>query len=438
MKTLNNISLLEKNIEKPLIGFLAFSTALFLFFQIKVSYEHIYFNINLADALGLSGLVLGSLRFFLEKRKIPYSIPYTNLFWLASIIAFSLALFVGWIRFGSNTWAFYTKFLGWFVIIGYAMLGSLFAESFKEKGLMKMAEVLTTTVITILSVKFLFFYLIKYKIYYYPVGNLYDYFSGFAPRNTFSFQLLIVMCLQFAYLSLNPKKTVSSIGYIAFICLGIYFTYARAALGIMCFLFLLFYFLKFINLKTIFYIIGLLLLLINSGTIIDFMSGLLTSFLGVNSLNISISQTYYSYPSANQERIFSMIEGLKIWLNSPIFGGGLGSFVESMKVTKETFLTHKNFLVIHSSYIFLLAEFGLIGFSVFLMYGVQILKYLYSRIILQYKTNSLSLQGRILIGIVPVFLIMGTAHDMLFQRIFWFVFGMCIVKLSQAPSQKLD
>ena len=54
---------------------------------------------------------------------------------VGATIMFALSLFIGAARFGWTEWAWVNRFLGWFVLLGFAATGALIVKDAGEKGL---------------------------------------------------------------------------------------------------------------------------------------------------------------------------------------------------------------------------------------------------------------------------------------------------------------
>jgi len=127
--------------------------------------------------------------------------------------------------------------------------------------------------------------------------------------------------------------------------------------------------------------------------------------------------------SSIQERIYTIFKGLKMGWHHPIFGAGLGAFVHDEAVSNN------RFLVIHNVWVWIWAECGLLGIAVILWFSYLCLKKLYKSVILA-KKNKIPLPHNetFLIGSLTIFLLMSMAHDIMYQRVFWFTFGLMILQ----------
>ena len=100
-----------------------------------------------------------------------------------------------------------------------------------------------------------------------------------------------------------------------------------------------------------------------------------------------------------------------LFLQNPLFGSGLGVFVDA----KMHELGRQ--LVIHSTPLWLLAEMGAIGLAVFAAPVVRIL-------IVELKPGRRTTPpAQILILIIVAFAVTSLVHEILYQRLFWLIFG---------------
>ena len=106
--------------------------------------------------------------------------------------------------------------------------------------------------------------------------------------------------------------------------------------------------------------------------------------------------------------------GLDLFKKHFLFGTGLGYFRNnSFDLIREKSLT------IHSTPIWILAEFGIISFIIFVNQIKNILLFsIYKFRVFEYSV--------FLILLIINFIVFGLAHDILFQRVFWMILGLCL------------
>ncbi|MCA1925496.1 MAG: O-antigen ligase family protein, partial [Thiobacillus sp.] len=121
-------------------------------------------------------------------------------------------------------------------------------------------------------------------------------------------------------------------------------------------------------------------------------------------------QSAISGDYSDQERWATLTHALALWRESPVFGAGLGVFYAK----SSAWLGHPQ--VIHNTPLWILAEFGLVGAAVM---GWTF--FLLARHAVRF--GKFSPARRILLLLILAFAIFSLAHEIFFQRIFWFVLG---------------
>jgi len=119
--------------------------------------------------------------------------------------------------------------------------------------------------------------------------------------------------------------------------------------------------------------------------------------------------------ASDSERWETVTRGMDMWLDDPLLGAGLGAFIESSK----TWAIEP--IVIHSTYIWILAEFGVIGALIFGSVFIAMLFFAW-----RWKSNSPSC--RMLCLILVIFAIFSLVHDIYYQRMFWLALGLVMAK----------
>lgn len=122
-------------------------------------------------------------------------------------------------------------------------------------------------------------------------------------------------------------------------------------------------------------------------------------------------------PVSSQEsdslRVTLLAVSFDMWLRNPLFGAGLGAFYhESSELLGID-------VIIHNTALWVLAEFGVVGFVLFAAPFVCIFKYAHSGCGLRVVRNAL-------IMLFLVFAVMSLFHEVFYQRIFWVFLGACI------------
>lgn len=115
--------------------------------------------------------------------------------------------------------------------------------------------------------------------------------------------------------------------------------------------------------------------------------------------------------TSDAERRLTIERGLEMWMTSPVFGAGLGAFRHQIQVE-----TGKP-LVIHNTTVWMLAELGLSGTIVFLALFLMISRTAWR----ERQTHSVA--NIALLLTLLVFGVSQLVHDVMYQRVFWLLFG---------------
>lgn len=432
---------LPHKIQATHTSIFAYATAIFIFFQVHFSTPTLTININLSDIFALSGLGIFIIRFFLKSGDNPvFRIPYVGICIVLFFVALTTSLLVGFNHFGFSSWAFFSKFLGFFVLIGYSYIGMDFIKANGEKGLKRISILMISTLSIILIWKSIGLSLtfIKLNLFSSVYSNAFTGFS--ANRNAFAIQILVTLWLAFIALTRIPSKEFSEKAQwvIGLFLTGLFLTASRSGIGsglVLCFLL---FFMNQVKLKDLshFFIksAAIVLLVFYFPVIFDYLSRMFDCLSGVSGVSrisgvsgvsgskfnhAELLAGFNSAASSDTERLYTIIEGLKLWLKSPVFGEGLGAFLQN------ELLMNKPPLIIHNTFVWILAELGLFGFFAFLGWGINQVHHLFKKRF-RYLTST---QDLILLGLITIFILMSMVHEILYQRILIFVWGMAIAQI---------
>jgi hypothetical protein len=114
---------------------------------------------------------------------------------------------------------------------------------------------------------------------------------------------------------------------------------------------------------------------------------------------------------SNLEHRVSVMDGLAMFVASPIFGGGVGVYLQ--RRLEQTDVP----LIIHSTPVWLLAETGLIGFLAFAIPFGRVLAQEWRRRIDD------DFAAQMLVPLLVAFAATSLFHELLYQRAFWLLFG---------------
>ena len=406
--------------------------AVAVFFQVHVSLPGGLINLNLADPFAILALAAVSLHVLFARQSPVWRIRQFNLALVVISLLLLLGFMHGWLEIGITQWALGGRLLGWLVLLGYLSAGYVIVANVGIHGLRRFAETLIATAAVIVMLQ-----VILRLLYHWGVdtgAHLTPQFQGYAGnRNAFAFQLLAVMVLLLGYsqvyashgIGMQRPGTAMGILIASWQLAGwsdvVRFAHGHIR-GVMVLL------LAWLGGLADRRMLGWGLIfttLLWSGvwlmTLKDLVQGILSGnflfseniFLP-SALHGSIPLTY-SRVASSDEHWQTMVRGLEMWLQSPVLGVGLGVFTAKSPM----WLGYPQ--VIHSTPLWILAEFGLLGAAVF---GWAFL--LLARHAIRFGRSQPA--RRILFLLLVAFAIFSLVHEILYQRIFWLVLGAVLAR----------
>lgn len=407
-------------IEKPAAWILGMVVAVAVFFQVHLSLPGGVVNLNLADPFAILALAAVGLHALFSRQIPAWRIRHFNLALGAISLLLLFGFLRGWLEIGVTQWALGGRLLGWLVLLGYLSAGYLIVANVGTHGLRRLAETLIASAAVVVmlqaSLRLLDHWGVNTGAQFTP--NLEGYAGN---RNAFAFQLLAVMALLLGYSQVyarysvrmrHPTRAWIFSVLLGIVLAGLVWTGSRAG-----------------------FLVGLMVLLVAGvGRLADRRMlgwGLIFAaiiwigvWLGAQSslaqgaiVQSSPVQSTYSGDYSDQERWATLTHALELWQESPIFGAGLGVFIAK----SSAWLGHPQ--VIHNTPLWILAEFGLVGVAVM---GWAF--FLLMRHAIRFDTRSPARSALLLL--VMAFSIFSLAHEIFFQRIFWFVLGAVLARPS--------
>ena len=415
--------------EQIMCWALGMATAVFVFFQIQIPLHASRINVNLADLFAIVALAVLAFKQIILSERANWIVPRFTM--LLSIIGLLLlfSFLHGVISFGVTPWAFSNRLIGWFVLMGYLSVGVLMNSYFGNIGVRRFVETLVVTAVSIIIIQIILrsFGLVDFS----EMPNFQGY-SG--NRNAFAFQLLVCFSLALSFFGakqsgysiyeshFSSRKFFSIVS--AVIIVGIIFTGSRAGLLSGVTAFLVAWFVNPIQrplmLRTLF-----LALLLWVGfdwllpEIFNLTKYIFSLFTSINDYPVALQslQSSFSSEQSNLERWQSIALGFKMFKASPIFGSGLGAFYHF----SEEWMGKRD--VIHSTPVWILAEFGLFGAAIFLAILYWLLRSIF-------KIGFQNQRAQAAITILVIFLVFGVFHEIFYQRIFWLALGLTLSVIS--------
>lgn len=423
----SGIEKMRKNgfeVEKSAAWMISMAAAILVFFQIHVEFQGGLINLNLADPFAILAAAAIITHITISRKLPSWRISNFNLI-LAAITLLLLFAFVrGLPEIGVTQWALANRLTGWLVLLGYLSAGYYIVSYFGRHGFRRLSETMIITAVIIVTVRIL---LRSFnEIGWIELIDLPYRFQAYAGnRNAFAFQMLACSVLLLGYSSVyirvdrHLKGLGADIrGYIArffstlkinenthlivisllhgVILVGIILSGSRAGLITGAVLLITAIVMKLAERRMIgFSILFALLILV--------MTKLGTGLLAYGS-GVMISE------HSDTERWETIIRGFYMWLESPLIGKGLGVFIE------ESTSWSKRAINIHSTPVWILAEFGLLGIAIFTWVILIFARFFY-------KNGLVDPAHRVIVMLILVFIIFGLVHEIFYQRIFWLVLG---------------
>jgi len=398
--------------------------AILILFQIYVPIGSGLLNVNLADPIAILAATLFILSHIQRKHLPNWRVHYLNLMLFAATCALTFALFFGAASFGWTSWAVVNRYLGWFVLLAYGATGALMVSGGGSRNALQI--LVLTFVGAAIAVVGVDYALVLLK----GIGvNIPDRLidpanlRGFAQnRNFFAFQLLMALA---AVLTVPLDRKLRT-ALVAALMVGLYFTGSRsgwiAAVGVIggaiCF--------RELTLQEFLLAFGGTALIAVVATLAPVLNVSQFARLDIHHLAaMELSSTYVPRvlpeEASTAERITSMLGGLKMFLEHPILGAGLGAFRNQM-IIPVTGIP----LLIHSTALWLLAELGLIGFLIFTIPAVYIF-------VIELDRARKEWPSALTVLCCIAFAVMSAPADMLYQRTFWLLIGAALSYSSPTP-----
>jgi O-antigen ligase len=343
------------------------------------------------------------------------------IFWLgACVICLSIAYAIG----TRDSWTL-TKYAGFYVLIGYYLMGFLKTDRPSSKA------VFAVSFIIFFNLSSAIFLLENFLKAILNITSVLDQMqnSGLTGNpNIFSFLGCIVLSFHFSYWNhslLSRKYLNESLLFLELISLLT--TTSRA--GWVCASLLVLYGLitRIISIKKVFIPILLLLsyvTIIYASKLPQFSSHI---SLARTSIFIPMSPHYRPLPNriatSTGDRIIVLEDSLKLIQEKPIFGHGLGIGLKR----SENLLGYSN--IIHSTPLWLLVETGIAGTFFFLGLFFVLLRRFYKD---SKETGEPFSQACFMVLIT--FALFSIVHEMLYQRALWFILGIGMSQLKSKPT----
>ena len=412
----------QLSIEKSATWGLVTACAIFIFFQMHIPLHGGFINLNLADPFALLALAAIATHSIHTRQMPRWSVPNFNTALLAVGALLFLAFLNGLQIIGVTQWALAGRVFGWLLLLGYLCIGLLTASYLGKIGVFRFIESMIATAVVIV----IFHAVMRWLAFsgWLDPSGITPNFEGFSGnRNAFAFQLLVCSVLLLAYIRPSARGdervslgllTIRQDAFLTFahgaVLTGLVFTGSRAGIltgiGLLLFSWAAGFSDRRMLFRSIFYSV---LIWVAFAWVLPWFSQLLTER---TTLRFAV-QSAFSKEASNLERWETIRRGFEMWRDSPWVGEGLGVFIEmSPKWFKQP-------IVIHSTPVWILAEFGIFGALIMIATLAWI-------VIALARAGFAKPSQRAVIMLLLVFVIFGLVHEIFYQRIFWLVLGLCL------------
>jgi O-antigen ligase len=426
--------------------------AIAVFFQVHVPLSGSRLNVNLADPLVITAAVLFALD-RIKARQLPIWRPPLLNAHLAIMTAIILIAFVhGWIDFGITPWALTNRLAGWFVLLAYMATGALIISRTANAGFSVLLRTYAAVALGIIALDVVIFAATRIGLRV-PAELVTYRIEGFAQNaNAFALQIMLAIAAIFATIQ-GPRIQTLGLG-VAFI--GLWFSGSRSGLIALAVVVLAALALRAVKLSRV---SGAAILTLAAIVFVDWLPEIVMATAGAAQWGINGAQSIAmavadlfttsgtgtggswagpalvvlsppqfspfgivasGYEPSNVQRIASLHGGLDMFVGNPIFGAGLGAFIESYT------RAHGVPLVIHSTPLWLLAELGIVGLCAFAAPFIGALKYE------TYEASPTDPTRTFIILALLAFAAIAAVHDMMYQRAFWLLIGAALAHGAKA------
>lgn len=387
--------------------------AVLMMVQLPVPLKDGRLTINFADPVAV---VLGlSFAFVIIQRRMWSEIWISRhvSYWLITAgIVLLFSYFNGVLEFGYSEWALYNRLVGSGVLLSYLLIGAAATAFWGEFAIRTSIKSISIAVIVIAAIEFVFRIVLDQNSLT-EIGWFTSRWTGLLYNpNSYSFYLMTVFCLIFSFSGSNLERSFDARIYFASlstVIMLVYLSDSKAAM--ISFVVLSVFFLSKDWRKLIYPFLvaaGLCLLVIGANEVI----------IGFRETGFGLTRFHQGrldeFLEVQPDRIVSLVEGWQTFIDSPLLGGGLGAFHHSQLLKGSP-------LVIHNSFLWVLAEMGVVGFILIVLIPMI---WLAKRLFSGAWRDDRYLFALLLICFNAV--IMGMAHELVFQRVFWLALGMLL------------
>lgn len=398
-------------------------SAFFLFFQVQAPIANGWITLNLADPLAVLALCLVAVS-LVATRTMPLRLPRPLMLWIGALGVLLLAAFgYGYLASGYSEWAFANRLVGAVILLGYVACGALICAELGTHGRRRVAETLVVTAVAVLAVYSCERLLLAFEVLDYIITTNFQGYSG--NRNTFAFQLLVCLCLALAYA--EPRRRAYALGgwtlLTGALLVGLW--QAGSIAGLLAGSFVL-------SLAGAFRptLRAHLAKALAFGLLLAAIWWAVPTYLApARSAKVATEKGAVFDPSevlagtSTEGRLRSVEIGLEMFERNPLIGSGLGA------VARRSLETEGGILVVHSTPVWILAEFGLVGAVVVASLPVWLA---WQRRFRPPEPREIAASAVALL--LAFFAIFSLVHDVAYQRVWWLAIGLLAGRVAQGAT----
>jgi hypothetical protein len=278
------------------------------------------------------------------------------------------------------------RFVGWFILLAFAATGALIVKRGNDVAFRVFLLTYAAAIVAIVAFDLIHVLLNRVKPNFLgPIDP--TAISGFSQnRNSFAFQILMAMA---AAIIAADKGSKVRIAILSVMMAGLFFSGSRSGWIALAFVLGTGTYVRAASVSEIaFSIIGAAALIAIVMTM-PISIGILTTLDGTNFPLVVATEFPPIVPAEaiNNERLISMIGGLRLFAENPIFGAGLGAF-----------------------------RVGIVGFLMFAVPAVWLL-------VIEVARARWDPASKLIVICMVAFAMMSAPADMLYQRTFWLLMG---------------
>jgi hypothetical protein len=411
-----------------LIWTIGIFAACLIFFQLRVPTGGGELTINAADPVAITALFFAAI--FAHTDRFLALFPRSVLWSVCALAAaLTVGLVVAWLGAGLSEWALVNRMLGFLFLLGYAAVPGLVVLIAGERGRDILADTFVTAAVGICVLQ-LVAYAVDRLVAPLPpdfFGYLYGksgQLEGYAQNsNAFAFQLLMAAAVLVGFRTSASGRATSRWWFFA-AAIAATLAFARSRAGLVCALVVVALAAVLPTLPERKRVSARALAALLIGGAVLAVLGVI--FWDTIDRNVVEPITLALRPGAVESdalRRESVLLGLRAWLQHPVFGGGLGTFL----LGRET--SGLQAVVIHSVPVWFLGEMGLVGLAAYAFFVASLL---FSGVSALWRKDP---RATGLLIAVAVFGLMGLVHDLFFQRTFWFTIGLMVLLAGEVAAR---